>query len=207
MSHILYAFDMPPLQLYLMNNPNFYVEGGVAGEGDDVVEYYSDAGHGGNVPYDYCSQTGIMLILNGAPVYWASKKQAQGVSYSSAMSEIYALSETVRAARLHAWMCDEMMVSINLPLVVQVDNSQAISFQRGTCLNSRLRGIVDMRKAWVIELKEKGDVQVKHVEGDQQKADVLTKAMKNYVFQQKLRQLRGQSHKGDVEAFLMMVKE
>ena len=69
------------------------------------------------------------------------------------MSEIYALSEAVRCVRLVSFVCEEMGVRITLPLCVQVDNKQAKSFKEGTCLNSKLRGVVDMRDAWVRELK------------------------------------------------------
>ena len=38
---------------YLMNNPEFYIEGVGGGGGVDKIEYYSDAGHGSNAPYDH----------------------------------------------------------------------------------------------------------------------------------------------------------
>ena len=64
---------------------------------------------------------------------------------------------------------------------MQVDNKQAQVFQQGTCLQSRLRGAVDMRWAWVRELRDKNKVQVKWVSGDANKADLLTKCFPNWL--------------------------
>ena len=50
------------------------------------------------------------------------------------MFEIYALSETVRVARLVAWRSEELGVNLQYPLVVKVDNRQSKSFQEGACL-------------------------------------------------------------------------
>ena len=64
---------------------------------------YSDSDHAGDKPHTMKSHTGSMIILNGAPIQWVSKKQIQGTAYSSALAERYALSETVRVARSVAW--------------------------------------------------------------------------------------------------------
>ena len=61
---------------------------------------------------------------------------------------VYALSETVRVARSVAWRLEELNMLVQYPLVVKVDNTQSKIFQEGTCINSRVRGVVDMREAW-----------------------------------------------------------
>ena len=73
------------------------------------------------------------------------------------------------------------------PLDVQVGSSAAVSFQRSTCLLSRLRGCVDMREAWVQELRDAGLVRAQKVKSEDNLADGLTKGMPNYKFQQWLR--------------------
>ena len=108
----------------------------------DRIENWSDSNHGGERPGTTLSQTGIIITLNGAPVHWSSRKQVQGTAYSSALAEVYALSDTVRAGRLYAWRCEEMGMVVTWPLVVQVDSSAAVSFQRSTCLLSRIRARV-----------------------------------------------------------------
>ena len=131
----------------------------------------------------------MFLTLNGAPVHWSSRKQVQGTAYSSALAEIYALSDTVRAGRLFDWRCQEMGIGAQLPLVVQVDSSAAVSFQRSTCLLSRIKGCVDMRAAWVRELRDDKLVGTQKVTSEENLADGLTKGMPNYKFQQWLRRI------------------
>ena len=103
------------------------------------------------------------------------------------MAEIYALSETARAAQLISWKCNEIGIDVSIPLCLQVDNMQSKSFQEGTCIHSRLRGIVDMRLAWVKELRDKPKIKVKWIAGDRNKADLLTKCFPNWIFQQRLK--------------------
>ena len=75
--------------------------------------------------------------------------------------------------------------------MVQVDNNQAISFQRNTCLTSKMRGIIDMRWAWVQELRDKSTIKVKNVDTDLNKADVLTKCMPAYKLHSRMKTIRG----------------
>ena len=118
------------------------------------------------------------------------------------MAEVYALSETVRAARLIAWKCDEMNMNVSSPLVVQVDNDQARVFAHGHCLQSRLRGVVDMREDWVQELRDQNLVKVVHVKSEDNKADLLTKCLANYKFQKQLKNINGNQYGKAVAKFV-----
>ena len=121
----------------------------------------------------------------------ACKPQIKTTATSSALAEIFALSETVKTAQLTVWRLEELGVRSPKPIVVQVDNQQAISFQRNTCLTSKLRGIVDMRWAWVQELRDKKKIKVRKVGSDENKADIFTKCLPAYKFRLKMRALRG----------------
>lgn len=143
-----------------------------------------------------------MIMLNGTPVHWSSRKQTDSTAYSSALAEIYALSETVRAARLYVWRCEEMCMNVTWPLVVQVDNQQAISFQRGTCLQSRIRGVVSMREDWVQELRDANKISVLKVKGTQNPANILTKCMPNWKFQKELNLITGQQRAHKIANFM-----
>ena len=90
----------------------------------DELEIYSDSDHAGDKLHTMKSHTGSMIILNGAPIQWIPKKQIESTAYSSAMAEIYALSETVRVARSVAWRLEELNMLVQYPLVVRVDNSR-----------------------------------------------------------------------------------
>ena len=72
------------------------------------------------------------------------------------------------------------------PVVLQVDNSQAKSFQEGTCVNSRLRGTFDIRSDWVQELRQQHKIRVQHVSSVNNCADLCTKAHGTQRFKQLL---------------------
>ena len=78
-------------------------------------------------------------------------------------------------------------MNVTWPLLMQVDNTQTKAFQRGTTLQSRLRGVVDFRWAWVTELRDQSKVAVQWVPGESNKADLLTKCFPNWLFQRRLR--------------------
>ena len=174
---------------YLKNTPNHSLKGKVVTK--DTLEIYSDSDHAGDKPHTTKSHTGCMIILNGAPIQWISKKQIESTAYSSAMAEIYALSETVRVARSVAWRLEELNMLVQYPLVVKVDNKQSKTFQEGTCINSRLRGVVDMREAWVQELRDLAHVMVQWVPQHTNKADLLTKCFPNWIYQARKKLITG----------------
>ena len=174
---------------YLTNRPSFTLTGRV--HGDDDMRYYSDSDHGGDRPHTMKSHTGCMITLNDVPIHWVSKKQTGNTAYSSAMAEIYALSETVRQSQSMAWRCEEAGIVVQFPLCVQVDNRQTKTFQEGTCVKSKLRGVVDMREQWVQELRDLAKVKVRWVPGWSNKADLLTKCFPNWEYQRRLKLVAG----------------
>ena len=64
----------------------------------------------------------------------------------------------MKVARSVAWRLEELDIVVQYPFVVKVDNKQSKTFQEGTCINSRFRGVVDMREAWVKELRDLAQV-------------------------------------------------
>jgi hypothetical protein len=81
------------------------------------------------------------------------------------------------------WVAEEMGLKVQYPFVVQVDSKQAISFQEDTCPRSRIRGSIDIRDAWVEELRDLDIVNTRHVWSDANLADLFTKPLKGPVFQ------------------------
>jgi len=169
---------------YIKCNPNFTITGKYGGDTDDL-ECYSDSDHAGDKGIDCRSQTGIFIMLNGVPTYWRSVKQVS-TSISSACAEIYALSDAVKHVRLYRWRACELGVSLPAPQQVQVDNTQAKTFAKGTCVNSKLGGTFDVREAWVQELRDRLEVDVQYVNTTNNIADLLTKTHKTVRFQQLL---------------------
>ena len=169
---------------YLSCNAEFAIVGRYGGDYDEV-ECYSDSDHAGDRGIDCRSQTGIFVMLNGAPVHWRSVKQVS-TAISSACAEIYALSDAVKSVRLYRYRALELGMSVPLPLQVKVDNTQAETFAKGTCVNSKLGGTFDVRDDWVQELKDRSEVVVQHVDTTNNIADLLTKTHRTHRFQQLL---------------------
>ena len=70
---------------------------------------------------------------------------------------------------------------------------------------SRLRGVIDLRRAWVQELRNTGKVVVKHVDGDKNMADVFTKCMPAYIFNLRLRAIRGDQARRHMAKFIARI--
>ena len=141
----------------------------------DSWECFSDSDHAGNRRYgDTKSRTGLIILLNGMPMHWRSNKQP-ATAMSSAAAEIVALSETMKDMRLRVWIAEEAQIKVIKPVVVQVDNKAAISFQESTNPGSKLQGVFDMRQAWIKELKNTKEFVVQFVPTEKNLADALTK--------------------------------
>ena len=104
----------------------------------------SDSDHAGDGKSgDVRSTTGVIILLNGMPVFWRSNKQPK-TSLSSACAEIYALSEACKDAKLRVCMHRDLGRRVEYPINIQVGNAAGVSFQHSTCASSKLRGIFDM---------------------------------------------------------------
>jgi len=57
---------------------------------------------------------------------------------------------------------------------IWVDNDKAVVFQKGTCMNSKLKGTFDMRLKWIGELKADNVVQGAKVDRENNLSDILT---------------------------------
>jgi len=101
---------------------------------------------------------------------------------SLAHAEIYALSEGIKEAQLLQWIARDMGIVLPWPISVNVDNSQCISFVNSTCVNSKLRGMIDTREGWVRELKDDKLVTVQYVPSNCNYADILSKCIPGYKF-------------------------
>ena len=156
---------------------------------EDTVQYYCDSDCGGSLPYTSRSQTGYLLMLNHVPVYWHSSKQPK-TALNSGTAEIYAMSECLLAARVFQYRARDMGIELPQCVLLQADSKTAVSFQRATCMNSRLRGHFSLRQQWVQELRDRDRCRVVHVSGQQQLADMFTKVMRPVAFRLNLNKIR-----------------
>lgn len=75
------------------------------------------------------------------------------------------------------------------PVVIYIDNKSAIDLAKKPVFHGRSKHI-DIRYHFIRECVENGNIVVKHVSTDLQRADVLTKALPTARFE-KMRQLLG----------------
>jgi hypothetical protein len=169
---------------YLATTAEFRI-GGEIETGVNQIEYYTDSDFVGDRLLGTRSHSAFVALLNGIPVHWRSRKQPKTV-LSPAHAEIYALSEGVKEARYLQWVLADMGVELSWPIVVKVDNTQAISFCNQTCLDSKLKGMIDNRDSWVKELKDDNIVTVEYVNTRLNKSDILSKCLSGTQFREQV---------------------
>jgi hypothetical protein len=169
---------------YLATTADFRI-GGEIGTGVNQIEYYTDSDFVGDRKLGTRSHSAFIALLNGIPVHWRSRKQPKTV-LSPAHAEIYALSEGVKEAKYLQWILADMGIELPWPIEVNVDNTQAISFCNQTCLDSKLKGMIDNRDQWVKELKDDGVLRVEYVNTRLNKSDILSKCLSGTQFREQV---------------------
>jgi hypothetical protein len=151
------------------------------GPGDGVgttpkILIYTDSNWAGE-KVDRKSTGGYIVMMNGLPVTWQSKKQST-IALSSTEAEYYALGEAVREALfLRQWM--EHYVSgtrDQVPILVKCDNQGAIQIADHTTNHQRTKHI-DVQHFFVREHVHSKAVRIEYVETRLQLADILTKSV------------------------------
>jgi hypothetical protein len=169
---------------YLLATTDFRIQG--YNTTYNTVECYSDSDFGGVRPLSTCSHSGTMIMLNGVPVVWSSKRQPK-TSISSAQAEIYALSETTKHMLRYKYISDDMILELPDVCRVMTDNTQAVTFSKSMCVSSKLGGVFDMRVGWVKELRDEGKIKVEHIPATCNCADFLTKSLPAYIFRKAMK--------------------
>lgn len=144
-------------------------------------EYFVDSDHAGDRPTSTRSHTGVMLMLNGIPFEWISRKQPH-TAVSPAEAEVYAMREAAVAARLAQWVAEEMGLVVKWPLELKTDSMQARSFQHNTSPNSKLRGCFDIRDSFIQELRDKNVITSTYIKRTMNVADLLTHCLSQTSF-------------------------
>lgn len=149
-------------------------------------DVFTDSDHAGDRLLGTTSRTGVIILCNGCPVHWRSNKQPV-TSVSSAAAEIYALSEGVKDARLVMWCAEEMKITTVYPIQIGVDNAAGVSFQNSTNMDTRLKGIFDLREEWVVELRDMAVIKAVKISTLVNVADILTKCQPRGVIHKLMR--------------------
>ena len=135
---------------------------------------YSDSSYNTDQD-DGRSTTGHIFYLGRSPISWCSQKQ-ETVALSSCEAEFMAGTE---AAKQAIWLQDllgEIMGTSYDGTVLRIDNQSAISLTKNPVFHGRSKHI-HSRYHFIRKCVERKLIEVEHVPGSEQKADILTKAL------------------------------
>ena len=148
---------------------------------------YCDSSH--NIDEDDGkSITGHIFYLNNCPITWCSQKQ-ETVALSSCKAEFMAATE---AAKQAIWLKELLAEIVEKPcekVVVRIDNISAIALTKNPVFYGRSKHI-HKRYHFVRECIDNDQMEVEHIAGTLQKADILTKALGRIKFKE-MRELIG----------------
>ena len=126
----------------------------------DMWEFYVDSDFAGNAEIQNRrrSQIGIVALQNGFPVQWSSKVSSVAFAdenigeahpdTSSGAAEVYAAGNSTYDFLFLAHVAAEMNIDFPRPFKIQMDNTAAECFAKGTVFKSKLKHI-DCRQEWV----------------------------------------------------------
>ena len=130
---------------------------------------YSDANY---APYGGRSFGAVVITVDGFPVSWKASKQSF-VTLSVMESELYEASQTTLLLEHVGVLLDELCGE-RIKRTLRVDNTSAVAMLTGGAGSWRTRHL-KVRSAYVREQVASGALEVQHIEGTLQLADLATK--------------------------------
>ncbi|KAK8918961.1 hypothetical protein KSP39_PZI021675 [Platanthera zijinensis] len=142
---------------------------------------YSDADYASSLD-DQRSTSGFCTYLEGHLITWRSKKQAV-VARSSAEAEYRAMTSVVSELTWLEGLLTDPGVKLPSPALLLCDSQAAIHIAKNPVFHERTKHIeVDCHFIWEkVQMKK---LDLKHVPGTEEVADVLTKALSSTLFYQ-----------------------
>lgn len=136
----------------------------------DEIQCISDASWASSE--DRRSTSGCTIWLQGMLLLCFSKTQAT-VAQSSAEAELIGVNAAVKEAKLIQTLLDEMLIV--KPLAVFTDSTACLGIihRRGA---GRIRHL-EVKQFWLQDELKRGNISIHHIEGENNVADIMTKAM------------------------------
>ena len=125
---------------------------------------------------DRKSYTGYAFIVNNAPVSWSSHKQPT-IALSTLQAEYMALSDASRECIARSHLYEELQLPIPTP-VIYSDNQGALVTAEDPTNYARTKHI-DLRYHFIRNCIDNGILSVDYIPGQDNPADIFTKALAN----------------------------
>ncbi|KRZ26987.1 Retrovirus-related Pol polyprotein from transposon TNT 1-94 [Trichinella pseudospiralis] len=154
-------------------------------KGEGFLKGYSDADYAGDVTTRR-SRTGVVCMCAGEAVLWHSQKQ-RSVALSTTEAEYVAASEATKDMMWLMTLFAEVTEVKQKPILF-ADNMGAVKLSKNPEFHKRSKHI-DVRFHFVREKYNEGKIDIQHIDSENQKADILTKALPKTRFQNLRRQL------------------
>nr|GEY05190.1 ribonuclease H-like domain, reverse transcriptase, RNA-dependent DNA polymerase [Tanacetum cinerariifolium] len=147
--------------------------------GGNKIHGYNDSSYGVNTQ-EGKGTTSIIFYYGESPISWSTQKQAT-VALSSCESEFIAATAAATQALWLKRLLSMLTHSQKEKVTIQVDNKSTIALMKNPIFHGRSKHI-DTKYHFIRECVEKEDIQVEFVNGEYQKADILTKALPKIKF-------------------------
>lgn len=143
------------------------------------LECYADASYGDNAGFK--SQSGYLVMMNGAPISWSSSTQ-KIISTSSQESEILAAVLAVKEcaflkALLDSWHCDAWPCAVSYPITIHEDNEGTIRWFENGLMSNRAKHYGTRLYYIRDQITQTQLVRFKKISTEHQIADMLTKSL------------------------------
>lgn len=169
---VSHAAALKQILRYLKGTPSF----GLTYKRADKMKLtgFSDSSH--NIDKDDGrSTTGHIFYLNQCPITWCSQKQ-ETVALSSCEAEFMAATEAAKQAIWLQELMEEITGQACKKVTICINNKSAIALTKNPVFHGRSKHI-HKRYHFIRECVENDQVEVQHVPGVEQKADMFTKAL------------------------------
>ncbi|KAD4385441.1 hypothetical protein E3N88_25609 [Mikania micrantha] len=142
--------------------------------GEEGLMGYSDSSYSVDQD-DGKSTTGAVFFYNEKPITWLSQKQ-QTVALSSCEAEFMAATSAACQAIWLRGLIAEITGREEQQVIIKVDNKSAIALMKNPVFHGRSKHI-NTRFHYIRECVERNQIKVEHISGEEQRADILTKAL------------------------------
>nr|GFB66648.1 zinc finger, CCHC-type [Tanacetum cinerariifolium] len=119
--------------------------------------------------------TGIIFYYGESPIRWSTQKQAT-VALSSCESEFITATAASTQALWLKRLLSKLTHSEEEKVTIRVDNKSTIALMKNPVFHGRSKHI-NTKYHFIRECVEREDIQVEFVNGEYQKANILTKAL------------------------------